>query len=91
MNLPKLPNYLREMTIAERQQALQCEVNEVLHRWNICPIGEYMAGPRTNLLHVERSKGRHWQVCETWAEDKHLVKRVVLELERRWQGRYMSA
>jgi hypothetical protein len=60
MRIPRLPDSVKALPSGERVARLQEIVNAELHRQNICPVGEYVAGPRTNRVGVHRRNGAYY-------------------------------
>lgn len=47
----------------EKRNAMQEAINARLHKNNICPVGQHMAGVRNNRVSVFRSgSGRCWYI-----------------------------
>lgn len=52
MRIARLPESVKQLPATERIAALQAIVNEALHRRNICPRGQYVAGPSASRVAV---------------------------------------
>jgi len=71
-----LPERIKRLPFAERQQALQDISNEALHSKGICPLGEYVAGPRSWRVRVWRPS-RHWEVTALFEDETYLEQIAV--------------
>lgn len=81
MRLERIPYHIKKTPWKERKESLQGAVNEILNKRNICPVGEYVAGPRTFIIHVAHQHG-HWHIFNNWNEDERHLQWVAEELER---------
>lgn len=66
MRIPKLPQSIKNLPFNERQAALQQLVNAELHRQNICPHGQYTAGPTAQRVGVYH-RNRGWYVVSNFS------------------------
>lgn len=81
MRLYRVPGSIKQLPRDEREQALQSAVNGVLHSRGICPVSEYVAGPRRPTVGVYHESG-HWVVETAWRETEHLLPLVRDEIEK---------
>ena len=80
--LQQLPPSVKRLPFAERQLALQQIVNSRLHRQNICPIAEYVAGPRAPRVGVYYdAKNRYWYLSAADGNEEHLEANAMEAIE----------
>jgi hypothetical protein len=76
VNIRMIPESVKQLPFQERQQALQDIVNAELHRQNICPMGEFVAGPRAPRVGVYRAK-RRWYVSASFDNEEQLERIAI--------------
>jgi hypothetical protein len=78
MRIPSLPECVRKLSFASRQEAMQQVVNGELHSRSICPVMQYWAGPSAPTVGVYYDRrGRHWYTSANGEE--HAMRALFLE------------
>jgi hypothetical protein len=78
MRIPSLPECVRKLPFASRQEAMQQVVNGELHSRSICPVMQYWAGPSEPTVGVYYDRrGKYWYTSANGCE--HATRALWLE------------
>lgn len=87
MRIGALPLWIRRLPNPyERRMAVQEIVNGILDRWGICPVTQYVAGPRAPTVCVCRDRSRHLYLSGACSGYEDLVRRVFRSLQVRFEN-----